>query len=252
MREAVRIGYRHIDTAQAYGTERGVGEGVRPAAIPREEIFVTTKLAAEAKDYKSAVDAIDESLVKAGLDYFDLMLIHSPQPWMEWREGSFSEGNLEAWRALEDAYKAGKLKSIGVAKCEQADIDNILGGCTVAPMVNQILAHISNTPEELIEYSQAKGMVVEGYSPIAHGVILDNPEVMAMAEKYGVSVAQLCIRYVLQLGCVALPKTSNPDHMKSNADVDFEISSADMDALKAFKPIEDYGQFSMFPVFSGK
>ncbi|MCD8220668.1 MAG: aldo/keto reductase [Clostridiales bacterium] len=254
VRDSVKIGYRHIDTAEAYENERGVGEGVRTCGLPREEIFVTTKLAAEMKTYQDAVAAIDGSLQKMDIGYIDLMLIHSPQPWAKFREDkrSYDEGNLEAWRALEDAVKAGKLRSIGIANFEQPDIDNILSGCTIRPAVNQLLAHISNTSHGLIAYSESKGMKVEAYSPIAHGKILKNPEIENMAEKYGVTVPQICIRYTLQLGLISLPKTGNPDHMRSNADVDFTISDEDMKSLMAMKKIRDYGEYSYFPVFSGK
>ncbi|MCC8127221.1 MAG: aldo/keto reductase [Clostridiales bacterium] len=254
VRDAVKIGYRHIDTAEAYENERGVGEGVRTCGLPREEIFVTTKLAAEMKTYQEAAAAIDESLKKMDIGYIDLMLIHSPQPWANFREDKrfYDEGNLEAWRALEDAVKAGKLHSIGIANFEQPDIDNLLSGCSIRPVVNQLLAHISNTPHELIAYSKSKGMKVEAYSPIAHGKILKHPKIEKIAERYGVTVPQICIRYTLQLGLISLPKTENPDHMKSNAKVDFVISDEDMRTLTAMEKIRDYGEFSHFPVFSGK
>lgn len=252
VRAAVGLGYRHFDTAEAYGNEHGVGEGARMASVPRDQLFVTTKLAAEAKDYDSATAAIDESLRTAGLDYFDLMLIHSPQPWKDFRGGDYAEGNREAWRALEDAYQAGKLRAIGVANFEEADLENLEATSRVAPMVNQLLVHVSNTPLDLIKYCQDRDILVEGYSPVAHGQILANEKIAAMAQRYGVSVAQLCIRYDLQLGCLPLPKTANPDHMRENAAVDFQISDEDMETLKAFEHITDYGEFTHFPVFSGK
>lgn len=249
---AIEIGYRHIDTAQAYGNEAGVGEGIKASGVAREDMFVTTKLAAEAKSYEEAASAIDRSLQAMGLDYIDLMIIHSPKPWAEFHgEDRHFEGNREAWKALEEAYEAGKLRAIGVSNFEQSDLDNILDSCSVKPMVNQILAHISNTPIELIQYTQDKGILVEAYSPIAHGELLDNREVADMAEKYGVSVPQLSIRYTLQLGLLPLPKTANPAHMKDNADVDFVISDEDMDRLRNVQPIEDYGEASVMPVFAG-
>nr|WP_319400703.1 aldo/keto reductase [uncultured Carboxylicivirga sp.] len=251
--DAAKAGYRHIDTAQAYRNEKGVGEGIRNCGVPREEMFVTTKLAAEAKSYKKAAASIDSSLKKLGLDYIDMMIIHSPQPWMKFRgEDRYFEGNREAWRALEDAYKAGKIKAIGLSNFEKEDLDNILESCTVKPMVNQILTHISNTPHELIKYTQNKGILVEAYSPVAHGQLLKNDEVIKMAAKYGVSVPQLSIRYVLQLGLLPLPKTANPAHMKNNAEVDFEISEVDMETLKHIDKIKDYGEAGMMPVFGGK
>ena len=233
VKAAVALGYRHIDTAQAYGNERGVGDGVRTCGVPREELFVVSKVAAEHKTYESAAASIDETLAKMGLDYLDMMIIHSPQPWVEVNqsENRYVEGNRAAWRALEDAYKAGKLKAIGISNFQVGDIESLLETAEIKPMVNQILCHISNTPLELVEYCQKNGIAVEAYSPIAHGEILHQPEIQAMAEKYGVSVPQLCIRYTLQLGTISLPKTGNPEHMKTNAEVDFEISAEDMDVL---------------------
>ncbi|MFE6962170.1 aldo/keto reductase [Streptomyces sp. NPDC057696] len=251
VRAAVEIGYRNIDTAQAYGNERGVGEGVRTAGVPRDELFLSTKLAAEIKDYDQAIDAIDGSLEKLGIEYIDLMLIHSPQPWNDFRGGDYAEGNRAAWRALEEAHQASKIRAIGVSNFQQQDLENILQGATVVPHVNQLLVHAGNTPSELLDYCEGKQILVEAYSPIAHGAILQNVEVQAMAEKYGVSVPQLCIRYTLQLGTVSLPKTANPEHMLSNAEVDFEISGDDMDALRDLRDV-DYGEHSAFPVYSGK
>ncbi|MFJ4332570.1 MULTISPECIES: aldo/keto reductase [unclassified Streptomyces] len=251
VRAAVQIGYRNIDTAQAYGNERGVGEGVRTSGMPRQELFVSTKLAAEIKDYDQALAAIDGSLEKLALDHVDLMLIHSPQPWDDFRGGDYAQGNRAAWHALEEAHQAGKIRAIGVSNFQQHDLENILEGATVVPHVNQLLVHAGNTPAELLAYCESRQILVEAYSPIAHGAILKNAEVRAMAERYGVSVPQLCIRYTLQLGTVSLPKTANPEHMRSNADVDFEITASDMDALRDLRDV-DYGDHSAFPVFSGK
>lgn len=253
VKDAVQIGYRHIDTAQAYQNEKGVGEAVRSCGVSREKLFVTTKLEAEIKSYKEAVASIDKSLQTLGLDYIDMMIIHSPKPWAKFKEGEpYFEGNLEAWKALEEAYKAGKLKAIGLSNFEKADVDNILKSCSVKPMVNQVLAHISNTPTELIAYCQQNGILVEAYSPIGHGELMKNADVKAIAEKYNVSVPQIGIRYCLQLGLLPIPKTANPKHMATNAAVDFTITDADMERLKNLDPIENYGNFSMFPVYGKK
>lgn len=251
--DAVALGYRHIDTAQAYANERGVGEGLRASGVPRETLFVTTKLAAEIKSYDEAAAAVDGSLEALGLDVVDLMLIHSPQPWMRFGddEDRCFEGNREAWRALEDAYDAGKLRAIGVSNFQVVDLDNRLSTARIAPMVNQVLAHIGNTPFELVEYAASRGILTEAYSPIAHGALLGNDAVSAMAGRYGVSVAQLSIRYTLQLGLLPLPKTANPAHMKSNAALDFVISDADMATLKGLR-VDDYGEANRFPVYGGK
>lgn len=251
---ALKIGYRHIDTAQAYGNERGVGEGVRRSGIARGEIFVTSKVAAEHKDYRTAAAGIDETLRKTGLDYLDMMIIHSPQPWkyVNQSDDRFTEGNREAWRALEDAYRAGKLRAIGVSNFLEGDLESLWETAGIKPMVNQVLCHISNSPLALIDFCTARGMVMEAYSPVAHGEAMKNPEIAEMAQKYGVSVPQLCIRYDLQLGMVVLPKTANPEHMKTNAAVDFVISDEDMRTLKQIRHIENYGEHSFFPVFGGK
>ena len=253
VREAVKQGYRLIDTAQAYGNERGVGEGVRTCGVDRKELFVASKVAAELKTYEAAAKSIDETLAKMGLDYLDQIIIHSPQPWTEFRvEKRYFEENKAVWRALEDAQAAGKVRVIGVSNFLQDDLENLLADCRVKPMVNQILLHISNTDQKLLAYCEAQGIQVEAYSPIAHGEALKNPAIARMAEKYGVSAAQLCIRYVIQLGTVALPKTANPAHMASNAAVDFVISDEDMETLKQMEHIDTYGDFDCFPVFSGK
>lgn len=254
VRSAIELGYEHIDTAQVYGNERGVGEGIRQSGIARDKIFVTTKVAAEHKDYASAMAGIDKSLQKLGLEYIDMMIIHSPQPWkmVNQSEDRYFEGNLEAWRALTEAYKGGKLRAIGLSNFLEEDVDNIWDHAEVKPMVNQVLCHISNTPMALVEYCQKKGIVIEAYSPIAHGEALKNEKIAQMAKKYQVSVPQLCIRYDIQLDTIVLPKTANVEHMKSNAQVDFEISQEDMEILKNIERIKDYGDHGFFPVFGGK
>lgn len=254
VRNAVKIGYRHFDTAQAYGNERGVGEGIRTAGVLREDLFVTSKVAAENKSYESAAASIDESLKKMGLGYIDMMIIHSPQPWKDVNqsENRYFMENQEVWRALQDAYKSGKVRAIGISNFQKEDVDNIYDWAEVKPMVNQVLCHISNTPIDLIDYCQKKGIVMEAYSPVAHGEILKNEMIAEMAKKYEVTIPQLCIRYDIQLGMIVLPKTANPDHMRSNADVNFEISDADMETLKHMEKIESYGNSSVFPVYGGK
>lgn len=254
VRCALSIGYRLIDTAEAYENEVGVGIGVKTSSLPREEIFVTTKLKAECKTYKEAKEAIEESLEKLDLGYIDLMLIHSPQPWKEVNQSNnrYHKGNKEAWKALEEAYLEGKIKSIGVSNFMIDDLENIMGGAKVKPMVNQLLCHISNTPSSLIDYCKLNNILVESYSPIAHGEILNNPTLIDMAKKYNVSVARLCIRYTLQLGTVSLPKSENPAHIKSNSQVDFVISNEDMIKLENIDRIDNYGSFSHFPVYGGR
>ena len=254
VKAAVVTGYRMIDTAQAYGNEAGVGEGVRTCGVPRDQLFVVTKVAAELKDYESARASIDESLAKLGLDYVDQMIIHSPQPWVEVNQSAdrHEEGNLAAWRALEEAQAAGKVRVIGVSNFNEHDLANIIDNASVRPQVNQVLAHIGNTPFDLLAYCREQGILVEAYSPIAHGAVLSNPLVAQVAARYGVTPAQLCVRYCLELGMLPLPKTANHAHIVNNANVDFQISAADMDELCHAQKISDYGEASYFPVFGGK
>lgn len=255
VKAAIEAGYRHIDTAQAYENERGVGEGIRKgireAGLPREQIFLTTKVAAENKSYEKAAASIDESLKKLDCGPADLIIIHCPQPWAEFRgpKRYFAE-NKEVWRALEDAYEAGKAKAIGVSNFLIDDLMNILDGCRIRPMVNQILLHIGETPTALLEFCRQEGILVEAYSPIAHGAALKSEEVAKMAARYGVTIPQLCIRYTLQLGTVSLPKSTKPEHIRSNAQLDFVISPEDMAALELIG--QDYGADSRWPVFGSK
>lgn len=246
---ALEAGYKHIDTAQAYGNERGVGEGIKKSGIPRDQIFLTTKVAAERKTYQEAADSIDESLRKLDCGPADLIIIHCPQPWAEFRgKKRYFQENKEVWKAMEDAYMAGKVKSIGVSNFLIDDLLNILEDCRIKPMVNQILLHIGETPSSLVAFCKQNDIIVEAYSPIAHGAALKNEDLAAMAAKYGATIPQLCIQYTLQLGTVSLPKSSNPEHIRSNAQLGFTISPEDMAILE--NTGQDYGEDSRWPVFS--
>ncbi|MCX0290228.1 aldo/keto reductase [Lactobacillus kullabergensis] len=250
---ALKMGYRHLDTAQAYHNERGVGQGIKDSGISRDQIFVNSKVEAEIKDYQKAKKSIDETLARMDLDYLDMMIIHNPQPWNEVNQSDdrHFEGNLETWRALEDAMREGKLRAIGVSSFQPEDLQNLIDNSDVKPMVNQILCHIGATPKKLIDFCQEHDIVVESFSPVAHGEALTNTTIKNMAEKYHVSVAQLCIRYDWQLNTVVLPKSVNPKHMKQNAELNFEISDVDMANLEKINSF-NYGSSSHFPVFGGK
>ena len=249
---ALESGYRHIDTAQAYGNEIGVGEALKATSLKRDEIYVTTKVQAEIKNYKDAKKSIDDSLKRLGLDYVDLILIHCPQPWALFRgKRRFFKENIEVWRALEEAYKEGKAKAIGVSNFLIDDLENIMNNCEIKPMANQILCHIGNTPMDVIKFCQENDIVVEAYSPIAHGRALKDKNIAKMAEKYGVSIAQLCIQYTLQLDTVSLPKASSKEHIEDNIKLNFKISEEDMIELIKLNEI-DYGMDSFWPVFRKK
>ena len=246
---ALEAGYTHIDRAQAYGNEEGVGKAIRESGIPREKIYLTTKVAAELKSYKKAKKSIDESLMRLGLDYIDLILIHSPQPWALFRgRRKFYKENREVWKALEEAYKEGKVKAIGVSNFLVKDLENIIDNCEIVPMVNQVCCHIGNTPMDVIKFCQERGIIIESYSPIAHGRALKNDAIAKMADKYHVSIAQLCIKYTLQLDTISIPKASSKEHIEENAKLDFEISEEDMIELIKLNEF-DYGKDAFWPVF---
>lgn len=222
----------------------------RPRHRPREELFATTKIQDEIKDHSAALASITEPLNKLGLDYLDLVIIHSPQSWAEFRaDSNFDKENLEVWRALEQAQAVGRVRSIGVSNFLKSDLHNILDHGSSPPAVNQVLAHVTNIPTDLIAFAKSHHITTQTYSLIAHGAALNIPELKEIAERYGVTVPQLCIRYTLQLGLIALPKSATNEHIESNADVEFEISDADMETLNNLPPLEDYGEDGFFPVF---
>ena len=256
IKTSVKLGYRHIDTAQAYGNEVGVGKGIKECGIKREELYVTTKVRAELKDYRSAYNSVIESLRKLDLDYVDLILIHSPEPWMEFRTSGkdYYKENLDVWHALEDLYKEGKVKAIGVSNFHINDLDNLIENGNIKPMVNQVLAHVGQVPFELVKYCNDHDILVEAYSPIAHGEASRLDMVNELGDKYNKTFVQICLKYLIQLGMVVLPKASSEAHLKNNIDLDFVISDEDMEILKKVKPLSDYGKDDFFPVFkqSGK
>lgn len=223
--EALRVGYRHIDTARAYGNEASVARAIADSGIPSEEIFVTTKIPAQLKTYDEAVESIRLSLDKLGR--IDLMLIHAPWPW-DAIGSDHTEGNAEVWRAMEEAYERGELRAIGVSNFEVEHLTALLGTAKVTPHANQIRFFPGHAQASVSSFCADRGIVVEAYSPLATGALLESRELAAVAERYGRTVAQLSIRYVLQKGAVALPKTTTPSRMVENADVDFEISATDM------------------------
>ena len=256
VKDAIDLGYRLIDTAQAYGNEVGVGNGIKESNIDRSELFITSKIKAEYKDYNSAKRSIDQSLKDLNVDYIDLMLIHAPQPWDEFRisDNNYYKENKDVWRALEDAYDEGKVKAIGVSNFHDYDLKNIMEDARIKPMVNQVLAHVGQIPFEIIDFCKENDIVVEAYSPIAHGEADRIKEVEDISKKYNKSFSQICLRYDLNLGMVVLPKANSVSHLKENLDLDFEIYDEDMEVLDDAKALDDYGKHDMFPVFkqSGK
>lgn len=232
--DGIDVGYIHIDTATVYGNEEEVGKAIKNSNIKRENIYITTKIPAETKDYEGAKKAINESLRKLGVDYVDLMLIHCPAPWSEFSKGvkGYYKENLEVYRAMEEAYNEGKIKSLGVSNFDVDDIENILNNCKVKPVINQIIWHIGNRNEKVKEYCHQNGILIEAYSPLKTGRILDQNIIIEMAKKYNVTAAQLCIKFTLMDVDISLPKTTHRERMVENSSLDFDISNEDFEILK--------------------
>ncbi len=227
---ALKAGYRHIDTARAYGNEASVGRAIADSGIPRDQIFLTTKLPAEVKDYALAQETFETTIAALDMPYVDQYLIHAPWPWQEMGKDC-REGNIAVWRAMEEFYEVGRARSIGVSNFNVADLKSLINATTVVPHANQIRYFIGFTQDEVTTYCQTHDILVTGYSPLATGAILGNAEVQAVAEKYGKSVAQLCIRYLLEKGVLPLPKSTTPSRIVENADVDFTIGADDLSYL---------------------
>jgi diketogulonate reductase-like aldo/keto reductase len=222
--EALKVGYRLIDTARIYGNERGVGLAIRQSDIPRKDIFVTTKLWNNSHGRQESKKAFNHSLSRLGLDYVDLYLIHWP-----------SSGRLlETWQALEEINKTGKAKNIGVSNYNTDHLKEAIKGSKTIPAVNQIEFHpfVYARQKPVFEYCQKHGIVIEAYSPLAHGHGIDNPTVSSLAAKYQKTNAQVMIRWCIQHGTIPIPKSSHPRRMHENIDVfDFELSKQDMTQL---------------------
>ena len=234
---ALKTGYIHIDTARVYGNEEVVGKAIKDIAIDRQSIFVTTKLPAELKTYDEAITTFERSLKELGLDYVDLYLIHAPWPWSD-RGSDHMDGNIEVWKAFEEIYKSGRAKSIGVSNFTIPELRKLMDNTDIVPAVNQIKFHIGDTKEELTKFCEDNGIIIEAYSPLATGRILDNEKIKQMAGRYDKTVAQICIGYTLQRGTISLPKSVHEAYILENADVDFEISEEDMKLLDSLKDID--------------
>ncbi len=229
---ALQAGYRHIDTASGYLNELGVGEAIRKSGIPRNEIFVTTKLPAEIKGYDNTRKSFYESLEQLGLEYIDLYLIHAPWPWEDMK-GDYTTGNIESWKAMEELYKQGKVRAIGVSNFTSNHIKPLLEQCNIVPMVNQISFHIGYIQKETVAYCKEHNIFVEAYAPLATGAVFKIELIHEMAKKYNVSPAQLCIAYCIQKETAAIPKSVHRERIIQNAELDFTISEEDMHALDA-------------------
>ncbi|MCH3905166.1 MAG: aldo/keto reductase [Lactobacillus sp.] len=227
---AINAGYRHIDTAAAYGNEESVGAGIKASGINRQDLFVTSKLWNQNHGYKRTKAAIDASLTRLGLDYLDLYLIHWPNP-VAMRD-HWAELNSESWQAMEEAVRAGKIRAIGVSNFRKRHLDALLENAEIKPAVNQNFLNPSDLQPELVAENKKLGLLNEAYSPLGTGGLLKNETVQQLASETGKSPAQVLIRWSLQQGFLPLPKSVHPEYIKANADVfDFELSPEQMKTL---------------------
>ena len=223
---ALEVGYTHIDTAQVYQNEASVGRAIADSSLSRKDIFLTTKIWNSNRSYDLAKKSIDESLNKLGVDYLDLLLIHWPNP--KSLRDHWKEANAETWKAMEDYYKAGKVRAIGVSNFMQHHLEVLLETAEVKPMVNQLLLAPGCPQEELVSFCRQQDILLEAYSPLGTGSIFKNDVAKQLAEKYHKSVAQVALRWSLQKGFLPLPKSVTPENIMSNLDIfDFELSADD-------------------------
>lgn len=236
VRAALEAGYRYFDTASFYENEQTIGEAIRESGIPREELFLASKLWKDEMGYTEAKDAFERSLERLGTDYLDLYMIHWPLPSADTRD--WKELDRETWRAMEDLYLEGRIRAIGLSNFLPHHIENLLASCRVEPMTDQLEFHPGYTQEAAVSYCHEKGIIVQAWSPLGRRRVFEDPEIQEIAARYGVSVARLCLRFALQCNVIPLPKASSPDRMKENMDLfSFTIEDEDMYRLRTLPQI---------------
>lgn len=228
--DAINIGYRHIDTAQGYNNEESVGKAVKVAGIPRDELFITTKVTNSVRGFEQTIKSIDESLSKLDMDYIDLVLIHWPNP-KPFRD-QWQLMNSETWRALEAYYNQGKIKAIGVSNFKSHHIIELLKNATIKPSVNQIRLCPGDVDFETVNICKEHDMILEAYSPLGQGLVFEVEELKELTSKYKKSIAQICLRWSLQMGFVPLPKSVTYERIEANTKIyDFELDNKDVELM---------------------
>ena len=230
---ALEAGYRHIDTAAAYGNEKSVGQAIRDSGIPRNQVFITSKLKAELKGYEIAKREFAETIRRLGVDYLDLYLIHAPKPWNVHTDGTeYADANIETWKAFIELYEEGKIRSIGVSNFRPEHLDPVIQATGFVPHVDQIFLCPGAAQEETVAFSRPKGILIEAYSPFATGRLFQHPVLAQMAEKYQKSKAQIALRWSLQRGFLPLPKSVTRERIENNLDVfGFSMNEQDLTIL---------------------
>lgn len=229
IKDALKIGYRHIDTASVYKNEKEIGKAIKESNILREEIFITSKVWKDSMGYENTMKSFNQTLEDLGVEYIDLFLIH-------WPCNKDKSINIETWKALEDLYISGKVKAIGLSNFLKHHLEWILEACEIKPMVDQIEYHPGLTRTETVSFCKENNIIVEAWAPLGKGKMLQNEDLVRIASKYGKSVAQICIKWCVQNGIIPLPKSSNIERMKQNLDIfDFEISKEDMDFINGMQ-----------------
>ena len=232
---ALEIGYRHIDTAEMYRNEKGVGEGIRNSGVPREEVFVTSKLNNGFHAHADALRAFDQSLADLGFDYLDLFLIHWPLPGID-------VDFVETWKAMEEIYHSGRAKAVGVSNFNAHHLGRLFAETEVRPAVNQIEVHPYLTQDPLRAFDADHEIATEAWSPIAQGKVLDDPTITRIAEKYGKTPAQVTLRWHVQRGDIVFPKSVTRSRIQENIDVfDFELDGTDMGDISGLNRNERTG-----------
>ncbi len=229
---ALTAGYRHIDTAAAYRNESSIGRAIKDSGIPRDQLFITTKLESHLKNYEQTFVEFEQSRQRLGVDYIDLYLIHAPWPWSEWQTNpDYSQGNIAAWKAMEKLYQEKKVRSIGVSNFEISHLEKLFQGIDLLPHVNQIALWIGRPQKALRAFCSEKEIAIEAYSPLATGRIFKLDLLHTLAKKYKKTPAQIAIRFTVDLGTITLPKSTNPSRIIENGELDFKLERDDLQAL---------------------
>jgi len=233
--QALKLGYRHIDSAIIYRNEEEVGKALRDSGVQREEVFITSKLPPHIKNKKSAKRMFERTLKNLGVDYLDAYIINAPGPFDD-LDGDYDQGNVEVYEFLEELYKEELVGAIGVSQFKIKDIKNILDHCEIIPHINQISFFIGHMQDELVQFCKEHGIQIQAFSPLAKGYLVENKEIMDMAERYQVSVARLALRYAIEKEVAPIPKASSIEHLEDNIKLDFLLKEED---IRTLDKIED-------------